>query len=917
MTRDADSTLKSAVRKWQPTQRSLGDELASRIEIYRDLLETAQTILWRANAQTFQFTFVSGYAETLLGYPVEQWINEPAFWAEHIHPEDREWAMALCAQATKEKKTHELEYRMIASDGRTVWVRDIVLVVVEQGRPTELVGAMRDITKRKTAEQALQRSQEHLREVIDTIPVEIWTGPADGTMDFCNRRWLSDLGLTADDAEGDGWQQMLHPDDRDRVLRAWHHSIATGALYEQQERHRMADGQYRWFLCRGTPLRSESGQIVRWFGSNTDINDQKKAEEALRRSEGRWRGIFDNTAVGVALQDSSLRYLTANPAFCRMLGYSLDELQKLSCLEITFPPDREKYQALIDRLLSGKADHFEIEKRYICKSGELMWARLTGSAVENGQSPLWVVMAEDVTDRKQLHDDLRHERDRLRLLLDIGNQLVSKLDIRELFAAVLDGLRRLGWNWAMILLPDGTSKSLVVSLSPEDAYLREGDHLPIEGSLEGTVYRTGKAVTFRIEDLPELCLVYRNDPDLHENVRATGLTAGCALPLIHDRQVIGVLFLMTQKGHEFANKEARFLQEVAGLIATALINSMRFEDISHSRARLLSERQYIEDQVRREGGFDDIIGESSALNAVLRQINAVAATDSTVLITGETGTGKELVARAIHQHSSRRDHSFIKVDCSAIPASLIESELFGHEKGAFTGAVAQRLGRFEAADQGTLFLDEVGDIPLELQTKLLRVLQDHSFERVGGNQPRHVDVRIVAATNRDLRAMVENGEFREDLFYRLRVFPITIPPLRERPADIPPLVQHYVATYSRRMKKDIPTIAGAAMDVFMRYPWPGNVRELQHFIERSVVLTSGRELQAPLSELRQFMVRKPHPRPARVRKLEDVERDSILQSLQESNWVVGGPNGAAVKLGIKRTTLHSRMEKLGISRQRR
>jgi len=304
-----------------------------------------------------------------------------------------------------------------------------------------------------------------------------------------------------------------------------------------------------------------------------------------------------------------------------------------------------------------------------------------------------------------------------------------------------------------------------------------------------------------------------------------------------------------------------------------------------------------------------------AMQAVLQQVHTVAPTDSAVLILGETGTGKELIARAIHDRSPRKDQAFIKVDCAAIPATLLESELFGYEKGAFTGASGQKLGRLEIADRGTLFLDEVGDLPLELQSKLLRVLQDKAFERLGGNRTHHLDVRVITATNRNLDEMVAKGEFRPDLYYRLKVFPIVIPPLRDRPDDIPPLVWHYVHKYGRRMRKTVETIPAEAMEALRRYPWPGNVRELQHFVERSMVLTSGSVLQAPLQALEDDSRIRPAAGLAvrKSRTLEEIEREAILEALRESNWVVGGPAGAARKLGLKRTTLASRIERLGIS----
>ena len=763
--------------------------------------------------------------------------------------------------------------------------------------------------------ETLSEGKLWLRQLIDAIPQQIWSVSADGKLDFSNARWREELGLTLEEVQGDGWHRMLHPEEKVRVLQGYDESLSSGKPYEVRHRHRMADGQYRWFLCRAVPLRDEQGHILRWFGSSTDIEDQQQAEEALRSSEQRWRGVFDNSKVGVALQDSSLRYIEANAAFEQMTGYPLEKLRGKSCLEITYSEDRDRYKAVIDDLLNGKLDHFEIEKRYVRKDGQLVWARLDGSLVDPGGSKLWVVMAEDITERKRLSDAIQKERDHLRLLLDLNHRFVSKLDVREFFSTLLDEVRRLTvWKSAIIFLPEIESQQLRVYLSSDNAYLREGFTLPIDGSLQGQVYRSGKPVAFRIEELPAICQVYRTNPWIQEIARARNVHAGCSLALVHEGRVIGVLSLMTSVPQDPAKSDLNFLQELAGLIASALHNSLRFEDVNHSQEKLLTERKYIEADLLRARGLDEIIGQSPAILEVLRQIDAVAPTDSTALITGETGTGKELVARAIHERSFRRDHSFIKVDCAAIPPALIESEFFGHEKGAFTGAITQKLGRFELADKGTLFLDEVGEIPLELQTKLLRVLQDRAFERLGSNRTRELDVRVIAATNRDLEKMIEEGRFREDLYYRLKVFPINIAPVRERRDDIPPLVRHYTSIYAKRMHKEIHTISKHAMDVFVRYPWPGNVRELQHFIERSVILSSDGILQAPLKELEQIQERVANKRLVRRRTLEEIERESILQALRESNWVVGGPKGAAAKLGLKRTTLASRMESLGISR---
>jgi formate hydrogenlyase transcriptional activator len=348
---------------------------------------------------------------------------------------------------------------------------------------------------------------------------------------------------------------------------------------------------------------------------------------------------------------------------------------------------------------------------------------------------------------------------------------------------------------------------------------------------------------------------------------------------------------------------------VASQVAIALENALEFSELSESRERLAEEGLYLRDEIRTEHQFEDILGNSQGLNQVLHQVETVAPNETTVLIQGETGTGKELIARAIHGLSSRRDNIFVKLNCAAIPLGLLESELFGHERGAFTGAIARKVGRFEIADKGTLFLDEVGDIPLELQPKLLRVLQEQEFERLGGTRSIRTDVRLIAATNRDLSKMVEQGQFRADLYYRLNVFPIMIPPLRERREDIPILVRYFVDKYAKAMNRKIERIPASVMDAIVRYSWPGNIRELQNFMERAVILSEGQVLRPPMGELRESK-----GRPSSSATLKDVEQKYILQVLRECGWTLGGPHGAAARLGIPRTTLIYRMRRLGIRR---
>jgi formate hydrogenlyase transcriptional activator len=512
---------------------------------------------------------------------------------------------------------------------------------------------------------------------------------------------------------------------------------------------------------------------------------------------------------------------------------------------------------------------------------------------------------------------LRHERDRLRLLLEITSSVTSRLDLRQVVEALSTNLFKfMQCDVSSLLLPDPDSGELRVTIlhnpDPRGPF-REGSLLPMNSSISGQVLRKGKSI--RIDSFEQV----REDPEIYGNpdgkllyghVIEEGLSVGCYLPLVGRDRVLGVLMLCRRSNNRFEQDDVVLLEQVACQIAIAVENTLEYEKATKDRDKETKQRLYLEEEIRAE--FGEIVGESPALKTALDLVSIVAPTDSSVLILGETGTGKELIARAIHNLSNRRERTFVKLNCAAIPLGLLESELFGHEKGAFTGAIARKTGRFELANKGTLFLDEVGDIPLELQAKLLRVLQEQEFERLGSNHTHKVDVRLIAATHRDLAAMVRQTTFREDLYYRLKVFPIQIPALRQRTEDIPKLVWHFVELYARRMNKKIDEIPSETMDALVRYRWPGNVRELQNFIERAVILSPHCVLRAPTSELEPVSIHKGSNLP--MTGLEEVERDHILRALEASNWIVGGRNGAAERLGMKRTSLVYRMQKLRINR---
>ncbi len=494
---------------------------------------------------------------------------------------------------------------------------------------------------------------------------------------------------------------------------------------------------------------------------------------------------------------------------------------------------------------------------------------------------------------------------RLRLLHDLTQKAVANLPFNELLQEVTAGARRvIPSDFALVGLVDPESGRTQVSAFdlPDNSML---DKVAVEslGEMLGArVFATGKPWAGKAEGLAPL---HECDPKW----ASAGLKQSCVLPLVGRDQLFGILAMGKLADNAYTRDEIDFLMQVSSQVAIAIENALVHGELRRRKDNFGEERVCLEDEIRSELHFEEIVGRSTALQRVLRQVEVVAPTDSGVLVQGETGTGKELIARAIHNLSSRRDRPFIKLNCAAIPSGLLESELFGHEKGAFTGAIMRKAGRFEVADKGTLFLDEVGDIPLELQPKLLRVLQEHEFERLGSTRTQQVDVRVIAATHRDLKQMVEDGKFRSDLFYRLYVFPLPIPPLRDRREDIPILVRHYVDKYARRMNRRIETIPSQAMEVFTSYLWPGNVRELQNFIERAVILSPGSLLRPPLAELRQATV---PTSSSKLSTLEEAEREHVLRAIHEANWVIGGPNGAAARLGMKRTTLAYRIRKLNI-----
>ncbi len=563
----------------------------------------------------------------------------------------------------------------------------------------------------------------------------------------------------------------------------------------------------------------------------------------------------------------------------------------------------------------------------------------------------------------QAKAELELQNARLKLLLELTNQVTSNLDLRELLRTISASVRQaMDCDMAGVSLLDsarGQFQIYAIDSPDRRGFLQEEFTAPVEGP-GAKALETLRPVILNTSSLAD------SRSTMYQRIIAEGIESSCLIPLVSRGRALGILSLGRRMERLFREEDAEFLMQVGGQLALAVENALAYREIADLKDKLAQEKLYLEEEIRSELNFEQIIGKSAALRHVLEMVETVAPSDSTALLLGETGTGKELVARAIHDHSPRKDRTFVRINCAAIPAGLLESELFGHEKGAFTGAISQKIGRLELADQGTLFLDEVGDIPLEMQPKLLRVLQEREFERLGSTHTRKVNVRLVAATNRDLEAMIAAREFRNDLYYRLNVFPIQIPPLRERSEDIPLLVRYFVQKFARKMKKQIDTIPAAAMKKLTGWEWPGNIRELENFIERSVILTRGKALEVPLGEVHRAL-KDPLTSPSTPKQREEIarivretigdlnmsassggeshknqrqdmtrtaretadelnvgiaashgteydekRRQEITRILIETKGRVGGPDGAAARAGLHRTTLLSRMRKLGI-----
>jgi formate hydrogenlyase transcriptional activator len=728
-----------------------------------------------------------------------------------------------------------------------------------------------------------------LRRFIDHVPALGWSALPDGSLDYVNPRFQDYTGLSLGELYGSGWKSAVHRDDI-QLLESWSQELLQSQEAGTTEvRLRRFDCVYRWFLVFANPLRDEAGSIVAWYGTNIEIEDRKRREEELRASELSWRQIIDNIP-GFVNVGTNTEPTFFNRTELEYFGKTNEELKDWVRIGVIHPEDLPSViEAWATSIETGQI--LDVEARFRRGDGVYRWFQMRAVPARDAEGKIsdWYSLHTDIDDRKRAEEKLRQSEAELRTMIDAIRQFVVVI--------ALDGTIQYANRVALDLTGYTIDE------------VNDGGFFPRA--------------------------FHPDDVDRVQNERQEKFLRGIPFDL-----QMRLLFKNGQYRWQLFQYEP-FKDDRGRIIrwyctATDIDDQKKTEErLRNENVRLDQERVYLEEQIRSDLGFEQIIGSSPALKQVLELVETVSASDSTVLLLGETGTGKELIARAVHERSRRKARTFVKLNCAAIPTGLLESELFGHEKGAFTGAIIQKVGRMELADQGTLFLDEVGDIPIDIQPKLLRALQEREFERLGSTHTRKVNLRLVAATNRNLEKMVADREFRNDLFYRLNVFPIRIPPLRDRKDDIPLLVSFFVQKFAKQMQKRINSIPVATMKALTAWDWPGNIRELENFIERAVILTKGESLAAPLAELRKGTTVEAE-RESAPKTEDDVVRivketiaslksktapkerttkqhDEIIRILTECKGRVGGADGAAVRMGLSRTTLMYRIKKLGIN----
>jgi len=848
--------------RWYSTGTDIDDRKEAEEKLRRseaDLLEAQRlthTCSWKHDIRSGRVS-VSPEALRMFGVNSDEDTSDAKCWFGKIHPEDLGPTQSLFEKSETEKTSYEADYRVVLPDGSIRYQHSVGRPVLNgTGELVEFIGTAVDVTEQVQARTALQKafdeiekSEAKLRQVIETIPALAWSARPDGSAEFFNRPWLEYAGLSYDQARDFGWVKAVHPDDLNRLMEYWRSILASGEPGEIEARLRRFDGEPRWFLFRANPLRDKSGSVVKWYGTNVDIEDRKRAEQELKRSEAFLAEGQRLSRTGSFSWCVATNEITWSEQLYRI--FEFDESLPVTLERIgrrVFPDDLPLLQDMIEQAQHGVSD-FEYQHRLLMPDQSVKHIHLFGHATRDKHGRLeYVGAAQDVTDLHTITDA-------------IANPIV-------------------------VLTHDGsTLYANRVALNQSGLTLGEAKN-------EGFFQRA----------------CYPDDIDRVRDERREGLLQGIPFEM--------EVRLLKSGEYRWQLFQYNPLKDESGKITRWYATATDIDYQKKTEERLRNENLVLREEINSSSMFEDIVGSSEPLRKVLRELRKVAPSDSTVLILGETGTGKELIARAIHKQSSRSARAFVAVNCAAIPPSLIASELFGHEKGAFTGATERRIGRFEAANGGTIFLDEVGDLPAEVQISLLRVLQEREVEHVGSNKPIPVDVRVLAATHRDLEKLASEGKFRQDLLYRLNVVPIEVPSLRERAADIPLLVEYLIARFGKKAGKKFRTIDKSSLKLLQEYEWPGNVRELQNVVERAVILSDSDTFAVDETWLKKEESGLPRVTAPLNGALLQQEKDIIEAALAASHGRVAGPAGAAAKLGVPTRTLDSKIKRLGIDKYR-
>jgi len=768
----------------------------------------------------------------------------------------------------------------------------------------------------ESALKEAKQSEARLRRIIDTIPTLAWCALSDGSHEFFNQRWYDYTGLSTEEALGWGWKVAIHPEDVGRLAEIWHRLLASGEPGEFEARMRRYDSEYHWFLFRVEPLRDELGCIARWYGTNTDIEDFKRAQSLLSTESRTLEMITGGATVNEILENLCSRFDAQSSNFISsILLMDSDGKQLRFGAGARVPKEwAESINPVTIGPCVGSCGTAAFLKKPVIVSDiatDPLWVDFREIALRNGLRAAWsqpIISKDDEvlgTFCIYCREPRTPSPSDIQLIEGAGHVALIAIERGRSQKALIDALEEI-------------KKSEVRLRRDEEEFRRITDAIPqmiIVLHPDGrTLYANRVTLDYTGLTLQDIQAENFRDRAFHpEDIQRVQEQRRAALanqvPFENEQRCLR----KDGKYRWFLNRYNPLLDE-DGKVVRWYATGTDIEDRKHGEDQMRNENVALREEIERSSMFEEIVGSSESMRQVLRQVSKVAPTDSTVLILGETGTGKELIARAIHNRSKRSSRAFIRVNCAAIPASLIASELFGHEKGSFTGALQRRLGRFESADGGTIFLDEVGELPAETQVALLRVLQEREFERIGGNQTISVDVRVLAATNRDLNESVAEGTFRRDLFYRLNVFPIRLPALRERVDDIQLLVEYLIDRYAKKAGKKIENITKHTLALFQSYDWPGNIRELQNVIERAVILCEGETLGVDETWLKRTDAKSAVASVPLMVGLAEREREMIESALHDCKGLIAGPGGAAAKLGIPRQTLVSKITKLGINR---